>query len=134
LGKGIKVFKMIKKLNIAQLFHIANSPKAAKACTRCASLSCAGWISVPGYFDLTKLQVLGTLKKEGAEECWDEYHPNGTHLWSDDAPISIGHYPYSRSDILGCSQCKRTFLHYTEYGGYYLDQRIRALNANLIVE
>jgi len=90
-------------------------------------------MSVPGYFDLSKWQVVGTLKTEGAEESWDEYHPDGTNLWSEDAPIAIQYYPYSRSDVLECSHCTRKFLHYTEYGGYYLDQRIRELAAKLIV-
>lgn len=120
-------------LNREQLLEIAKSSKVAEACTECSSLSCCGWESVPGYFSLGKLRVLGTLKRESVEECWDEYHPNGTHLWSADAPISIEHHPYNRSEVLECSGCKRTFLHYTEYGGYYLDERIRELNARLIV-
>lgn len=124
---------MIKKLNSEQLLDIALSPKAPGACTECSSLSCPGWISVPGYFNHKKLKVLGTLKNEGAEENWDEYHPDGTNLWSEEAPISIQHHPYDRSDVLQCTGCKRTFLHYTEYGGYYLDERIRELNAILIV-
>lgn len=77
--------------------------------------------------------MLGTLKPEGAEECWDEYHPDGTHLWSVDAPISIKHHPYNRSDVRECTHCKRKFLHHTEYGGYYLDERNRELNAKFIV-
>jgi hypothetical protein len=90
-------------------------------------------MSVPGYFDLGILKVIGTLRTEVGEECWDEYHPSGTNLWSEDAPISIKHHPYNRSDILECVGCKRRFLHYTEYGGYYLDKRIRELNPKLIV-
>jgi hypothetical protein len=89
---------------------------------------------VPGYFDLAKLKVVGTLKTESTEECWDEYHPHGTHLWSDEAPIAIHHHPYNRADVRECACCKRTFLHYTEYGGYYLDERIRELDARLIVK
>jgi len=90
-------------------------------------------MSVPGYFNLGKLAVLGTLKIEGAEESWDEYHPDGTNLWSENAPISIQHHPYNRSDVRECIRCRRTFLHYTEYGGYYLDERIRELNPTFIV-
>jgi hypothetical protein len=90
-------------------------------------------VSVPGYYDLSKLQIVGTLKSDEAAECWDEYHPAGTHLWSELAPIAIEHHPYNRSDVRECSSCKRTFLHYTEYGGYYLDERIRELKAELIV-
>jgi hypothetical protein len=124
---------VLKQINRDQLLDIAKSPKTSETCPECASLSCPGWMSVPGYFALSKLNVLGTLRAEGAEECWDEYHPEGTHLWSEEAPIAIQHHPYNRSDVLECNDCKRTFLHYTEYGGYYLDERIRELKLNLIV-
>ena len=123
----------MKVLNKDQLLEIAAAPRATKACPKCSSLSCVGWTSVPGYFNLGDLNVLGTLREEGAEDCWDEYHPDGTNLWSEDAPISIKHHPYNRSDVRECIACKRKFLHYTEYGGYYLDERIRALDAKLIV-
>lgn len=123
---------MIEKLNKEQLLYIARQRKALRNCPECSGLSCPGWMSVPGYFDLNKLQIVGTLKTEGAEECWDEYHPDGTNLWSDDAPISIDHHPYNRSNVLECIHCNRVFLNYTEYGGYYIDQRIRELNFNLI--
>ena len=124
---------MMKTFDREQLRVIATSPRVTDSCSECASLSCPGWVSVPGYFDLGKLTVLGTLKLENNEESWDEHHPDGTNLWSEDAPISIQHHPYNRSDILECNACKRKFLHYTEYGGYYLDERIRELNPKLIV-
>jgi hypothetical protein len=124
---------VITKLNKDQLREIAKASKAATACAECSTLSCPGWVSVPGYYDLSKLQIVGTLKSDEAAECWDEYHPAGTHLWSELAPIAIEHHPYNRSDVRECSSCKRTFLHYTEYGGYYLDERIRELNVELII-
>lgn len=124
---------MPEKIDRDQLLHIANNQKSDQACPECDSLSCPGWISVPGYVDLGKFNIVGTLKTEEAEECWDEYHPDGTNLWSEDAPIAISYHPYSRSDVLQCTHCKRAFLHYTEYGGYYLDKRIRELNLNLVV-
>ena len=124
---------MIKELNRDQLLEIAKSPRATDACSECSSLSCPGWVSKPGYFDLGKLKVLGTLRLEGTEECLDEYHPAGTNLWSENAPIAIKHHPYNRSDVRECMHCQRTFLHYTEYGGYYLDERVRELDAALIV-
>lgn len=48
-------------------------------------------------------------------------------------PSYFDHYPYDRSDVRECAHCRRAFLHYTEYGGYYLDERIRALNPKYIV-
>lgn len=124
---------MNNKLNKDELRILAKSPTSVEACPECSSLSCPGWISVPGYFDLSKLKTLGSLKTERAEESWDEFHPDGTNLWSERAPISIDHYPYNRSDIRECMGCKKKFLHYTEYGGYYLDERIRELDSTLIV-
>ena len=124
---------MTNELNREQLLDIANSPQTAEACPECSSLSCRGWVSKPGYFDLAKLKVLGTLKLENAEECWVEYHPNGTNHWSENAPIAVRHHPYNRSDVCECLGCKRKFLHYTEYGGYYLDERLRELDPKLIV-
>ena len=103
----------MKMLNKEQLLEIATSSKASPACPTCSSLSRVGWTSVPAYFNLGDLKLLGTLKMEGAEDCWDEYHPDGTNLWSEDAPISIEHHPYNRSDVRECISCKRKFLHYT---------------------
>jgi hypothetical protein len=124
---------VINELNRDQLLELASFPLAVESCPECTSLSCPGWVSKPGYFDLGKLNILGTLRVEGAEECWEEYHPEGTNLWSEDAPISIQHHPYNRSDVLECLHCKRKFLHYTEYGGYYLDERLRELNSKFVV-
>jgi hypothetical protein len=122
----------MNEFNREQLIKLADSGKASKDCPTCSSLSCVGWESVPSSFDLKKLKIIGTLKVEGAQECWDEYHPNGTHIWSEDAPISIEHHPYNRCDVYECLGCKKKFLRYTEYGGYYVDERIRELNPKLI--
>ena len=116
-----------------QLLEIADSPRRDKNCQDCSLLLCIGWESVPSFFELGKLQTLGTLRIEGAEECWDEYHPDGTNLWSENAPISVTHYPYNRSDVCECTGCKRKFLRYTEYGGYYLEERIRELDRKLML-
>lgn len=123
----------MNELNRDQLLKIAAFEIATKSCQECSSLSCAGWESVPSSFNLNKLRHLGTLRIEGAEECWDEYHPDGTNLWSENAPISVTHYPYNRSDVCECTGCKRKFLRYTEYGGYYLEERIRELDRKLMV-
>lgn len=125
---------MLKELNAIQLLEIAQSSKTKDNCEHCAPLSCQGWESLPSGFDKETLIPLGTLRVEGAPECWDEYHPNGTNQWSGDAPISVQHYPYNRSDVFECKACQRKFLSYTEYGGYYLDERIRELNPEFIID
>jgi hypothetical protein len=124
---------MLKELNKNQLIEIAKSPKLREDCEQCAPLACQGWESVPSGFNIDVLKPLGTLRIDGAVESWDEYHPNGTNQWSANAPISPEYYPYNRCDVFECDSCKRTFLRYAEYGGYYVDERIRELNPNLIV-
>lgn len=125
---------MLKELTTTELLEIAQLSKTQGECEHCAPLSCQGWESLPSGFDANKLIALGTLRIEGDQECWDEYHPDGTNQWSTNAPISSKHYPYNRSDVVECKACKRKFLRYTEYGGYYLDERIRELNPKLIVK
>jgi hypothetical protein len=61
-----------------------------------------------------------------------EHHPGGTNSWSVDAPIAPAFFPYNRCDIWQCVACGRAFLRYTEFGGYYEDERIRALNLALV--
>ena len=123
---------MLKELNTNQLLALARSAVTISNCEKCLPLSCKGWESMPNGFDAESLIPIGTLKIEGAQESWDEYHPNGTNQWSIDAPISATHYPYNRSDVFECKSCQRKFLRYTEYGGYYLDERIRELDPKLI--
>ena len=94
---------------------------------------CPGWESVPSTFDLSSLQRVGTLRSDDAEETTVlEHHPRGTHSWSADAPIAPAFFPYNRCDVWTCGTCARPFLRYTEYGGYYEDQRIRQVNVALI--
>jgi hypothetical protein len=64
----------------------------------------------------------------------EEYHPTGTNSWSVDAPIAVHHFPYNRCDVWQCVRCGRPFLRYTEYGGYYVEERVRELRAELIVD
>jgi hypothetical protein len=123
---------MLKELSRREFLEIASSPQPKTACPKCASLVCAGWETVPGSFDLDCLKPIGTLRIEGAPERWEEDHPNGTNIWSENAPISIEFHPYNRSDVYECKQCSRKYLRYTEYGGYYVDERIRALDPKLI--
>ncbi|WP_310565699.1 hypothetical protein [Hydrogenophaga sp.] len=107
--------------------------RSRQDCVVCAPLVCPGWESVPSTFHLDQLQPVGTLRGEDAEQATVmEHHPRGTHAWSADAPIAPAFFPYNRCDVWVCGACARPFLRYTEYGGYYEDQRIRALNAALL--
>jgi hypothetical protein len=105
-----------------------------KPCAFCKGLVCPGWESMPGGFDPDRLRPVGTLRRPGDDDpTLTEYHPNGTNAWSPDAPIAPAFYPYNRCVLWQCTGCSRTFLRYTEYGGYYVDERIRAMNPELVV-
>lgn len=102
-------------------------------CAVCAPLVCPGWESVPSTFDVSTLQRVGTLRREDAEEATVmEHHPRGTHSWSANAPIAPAFFPYNRCEVWTCKACAKPFLRYTEYGGYYEDQRIREIRAEWI--
>ena len=49
-----------------------------------------------------------------------------------DAPIAPAYFPYNRCDVWQCRACARVYLRYTEYGGYYEDERVRALDPALV--
>lgn len=120
-------------MTVDDLLTLARQTRAATACSRCQSLVCKGWESVPGGFDLTRLNRIGTLREpDDSEPTLEEYHPAGTGSWSTDSPIAVGWFPYNRCDVWQCSGCARPFLRYTEVGGYYTDERIRELQAHLI--
>mgnify|MGYP001627303365 CR=1 FL=1 len=53
--------------------------------------------------------------------------PRGVDAWSAEAPISLDLHPYNRCELWTCTHCGQPFLRYTEYGGYYNEQRIREL-------
>lgn len=116
-----------------ELLTLATSSPTGSGCDRCAALACRGWESLPGGFDAAVLQCVGTLRDPADEDpTVAECHPDGTHGWSPEAPIAPGWFPYNRCDVWACSGCRRPFLRYTEYGGYYTDERIRELHAELI--
>ncbi len=120
-------------MTVDELKALATPTRATSPCPRCQSLVCKGWESVPGGFDLGRLNRVGTLRDPGeAEPTLAEYHPAGTGAWSADAPIALGWFPYNRCEVWQCSGCARPFLRYTEVGGYYTDERIRELQAHLI--
>lgn len=116
----------------AELRASAAESAAQPRCADCAALWRPGWESVSGAMRLSHLESVGSL---GAEATWDrlnEFHPHGTQLWSPDAPIALGWHPYNRCTLWRCPRCAGTFLRYTEYGGYYEEERIRAVQPELV--
>lgn len=108
---------------------------AAQPCAACAAIRAPGWESIPGSLDRDQLRKVGTLRRPGLEDpTLQEYHPAGTHGWSPDAPIAPAFFPYNRCDVWQCARCGRPFLRYTEYGGYYVEERVREVAADRIVD
>ena len=104
---------------------------------------CAGWESVTeARWPVLQMSPVGSLRAEpaegepasGSEATFEEFHPSGTRYDSPMAPFAPRFFPCNRSDVFSCSQCHRVLLRYTEFGGYYVDHRVRALNADLVVD
>jgi hypothetical protein len=103
-------------------------------CPACAAIRAPGWEALPGTFDATRLRKVATLRQPGVDDpTLEEYHPAGTRSWSAEAPVAPGFFPYNRCDVWQCANCARPFLRYTEYGGYYVEERIRELHADQVV-
>lgn len=107
---------------------------AGEGCGHCAALRCAGWESVSAPLGAPLLEALGTLRDTAVDEpTLEEVHSHGTSYWSPQAPVALSAFPYNRCEVWRCPQCRRGFLQYTEFGGYYVDHRLRALDPALIL-
>ena len=125
----------LPRLAAADLVRLAAAAIPPSPCPRCVAISSPGWESVPGGFDRDALRPVGSLRDPADEDpTLTEHHPAGTSAWSPDAPIAPAFHPYNRCEVWACSGCKRLFLRYTEYGGYYVEERIRPVDATLVVD
>jgi hypothetical protein len=93
-----------------------------------------GWEALPNALATgTLLRFIGNVSDDQNEDLtFDEYHPNGTHFWSEEAPICFAFYPYNISSVWGCTQCARAFLRFSETGAYHAEPRIRMLQSTMI--
>jgi hypothetical protein len=109
--------------------------QAHAPCPRCSALKAPGWEALSATFEQSSLRKVATLRRPDIDDpTLAEYHPGRTNAWSPEAPIAPAYFPYNRCDLWQCVQCGRPFLRYTEYGGYYIEERIRELSAALIVD
>jgi hypothetical protein len=123
------------RLDAAALAALAGKANTSAPCPRCSPLKSPGWESMPSSFDRRALVKVGTLRDPAEEEpTLQEHHPLGTHAWSPEAPIALAFCPYNRCDVWQCPECSRVYLRYTEYGGYYEDERVRQVDPALIVQ
>ena len=123
----------MEKLNAESLKAAAQGAQS-RICS-CALGACPGWESfTEERWPKDLVRPLGTLLDAAVyEPTTNEHHPDGTRYESPDAPIAVNYFPYNRCDVYGCRQCHRVLLRYTEFGGYYVDHRVRELDANLVV-
>lgn len=122
-------------LNLSELTELALRSQTVKQACSCTKKSLAGWESMPIAVPDEQLRDIGTLIYADEEALTlDEYHPDGTHYWSVEAPIAPRYFPYNRCNVGECVFCGRCFLRYAESGAYHVERRIRNLDPALIVD
>jgi hypothetical protein len=117
------------------LTQLARASGAVTTPCSCAAVPLAAWEPLPLSLELDRFEVAGTLREDPyVEPTFVEYHPAGTRYESADAPIAPRYYPFNRCNVVRCMQCGRSYLRYEEAGGYFTEQRIRALQSALLVD
>lgn len=113
-----------------ELRALTAHPPAPTHCG-CGVGRCDGWTSLTeDRWPAAQMALVGTLRNpEVVEPTFEEQHPDGTRYDSPDAPVALAFFPYNRCDVWRCTHCHRLLLRYTEYGGYYVDHRVRELKA-----
>jgi hypothetical protein len=125
----------LPRLDFAALDELARQSAGVTVACACTAFPLAGWESVPMSLDDVAMREVGTLRPAGEDEpTFVEYHDKGTRYWSADAPIAPRYFPYNRCSVWQCEACTRSYLRYTEAGGYYVEQRIRALAPELLID
>jgi hypothetical protein len=109
------------------------SPELTPADCGCAALACPGWESVPQPLGAPQWLPAGTLVDPAAIEPTVTEWP-GARYWSPQAAIAPRHFPCNRCTVWACAQCGRGVLQYTEYGGYYIDHRVREIDPVKVVD
>lgn len=101
----------------------------------CALGACRSWESfTEDRWPAELVQHIGTLRDTAIDEpTLEEFHPGGTRYGSPDAPLAVDFFPCNRCDAYACRRCGRNLMRYTEYGGYYVDHRVREIVPELIV-
>ena len=126
----------------AQALNALSKAASTQKC-QCALGPCAGWESMTeDRWPAPHMTAVGSLRAAqddsdvalGSEPTFEEFHPEGTRYESPLAPIAPAFFPYNRCDVFACNRCQRVLLRYTEFGGYYVDHRVRALNGDLVVD
>ena len=123
----MKLIRLAQELRTLQV-ESPSQPRCA-----CGVGACAGWTSLTEErWPADQMQAVATLRDpELYEPTFEERHPGGTRYDSPDAPVAVKFFPYNRCELWRCKQCQRQLLRYTEFGGYYVDHRVRELSPTL---
>lgn len=122
-------------LDFDTLHSLAQRTDAVSHGCACDAPALDAWTSLPASYPEQQLDAVGTLVRDPyAEASFEEYHPEGTNIWSAEAPIAPLYYPYNRCTVWECRVCQRAYLRYVEAGGYFVDARIRRLRADRLVD
>ncbi len=118
----------------AETLKALGEAKTPVACS-CPLRPCAGWESfTEDRWLKAQMLAMGTLRDPDVyQPVAEEHHPRGTRYASPDAPIAVNFFPYNLCDVFACAKCDKLVLRYTEFGGYYVDHRMREVDASLVV-
>ncbi|MES2401149.1 MAG: hypothetical protein V4573_14260 [Pseudomonadota bacterium] len=122
----------MKMLDADSLKQLCDKQQSA-ACS-CSLRPSACWESfTEDRWPKDKMTALGTLRDPDIyEPTQEEFHPDGTRYASPDAPVAVKFFPYNVCDVYECRDCHKPLLRYTEFGGYYVDHRVREIDPELI--
>ncbi len=126
----------LPRLTPDEVEALARAHEGQAPCDACRPFTSPGWESFPtATGDETLLRPLGALWLPDDDEpnLEEAPRPLGVDSWSPQAPISLRHHPGNRSEVWACVRCGLPFLRYTEYGGYYVERRIRQLQAERLL-
>ncbi len=123
----------MNKLSADALKQISQEAKP-QVCA-CALGACKGWESfTEDRWPKAQMRALGSLRDpDEYSPTQEEFHPDGTRYASPDAPIAVNFFPCNVSDVYACDSCHKVLLRYTEFGGYYVDHRVREVDPALVV-
>lgn len=123
----------MRQIQSAEELKALLSDSAGTRPCSCSLGGCAGWESMTEErWQADQMQAVATLRDpEVYEPTFEESHPGDTRYDSPDAPVAVKFFPYNRCELWRCGQCQLHLLRYTEYGGYYVDHRVRELSPTL---
>ncbi len=124
----------MQKLDAGSLKQLGMEHEHKKQACTCPLRPTGNWESfTEDRWPKEQMAALGTLRDPDIyEPTQEEFHPQGTRYASPDAPVAVTFFPYNVCDVAACGTCHKVLLRYTEFGGYYVDHRVRELDPALI--